>query len=283
MSKKIRLTTTEIDALIKKIRNKLEKEKSTDGEINISEKTESVDERATVYFKPVAWTKMCQLIHGFDTEVGWHGIAKKLNGKHEYLIEDILIYPQEVSGVTVEMDEDDYDPWLVSLTENEFNNLRMQGHSHVNMGVSPSGTDLDGNKKILSTLGDDMFYIFMIWNKKLERNIKIYDLEDNIFFENKDIDVEFTEYDSELFLENAAEMVSKKTYAVTTTNKNANGKKETKPNRYEPSWYHDNIEIPIYEYSNNNRIIEEEEDVDEDGMFYDSDWDMFFERKYTYR
>lgn len=260
MSKRIKLTSSEIEGIVKSVREKLEAAVSTDGDITVSEKTKNTDERATICFKPMAWAKMCQIIHGFDTEIGWHGIVKRI-GDYKYLIEDILVYPQLVTGVTVEMDEDTYDQWLVELSENEFNSLRMQGHSHVNMGVTPSGTDLDGNKKILSTLGDDMFYIFMIWNKKLERNIKIYDMKNNILFENEDIDIEFAEYDSNLFMEIAKNMVNKK-HTCTTF-----GKSKKHSSKLECC----------------EEILDDEEyKYDEDGMYYDSDWGMFFERKYTF-
>ena len=39
------------------------------------------------------------------------------------------------------------------------------GHSHVNMGTSPSSVDLNHQEEILRMLGDNDFYIFMIWNK----------------------------------------------------------------------------------------------------------------------
>lgn len=253
MSKRIKLTENEIDKILEETRKKLEKEVADDGKINITQSLEKGNDEATIYFTTLAWAKMCHLIMGFDSEVGWHGIARKVgNVGCNYIIDDILVYPQDVSGVTVEMN-DDYDLWSSKLSNEEFNNLRMQGHSHVNMGVTPSGTDTKGNKEILSAMADtDSFYIFMIWNKKLERNIKIYDMAENVLFENSDIDVKFWDFDSDEFMEDATQKVVKKEAAL---------KREKKGNNKE------NLEGDVVDIDDVNMF---------ENIYYDSDWDMFF-------
>ena len=87
----------------------------------------------------------------------------------------------------------------------------MQGHSHVNMGVSPSGVDNSHRAEILKQLEADMFYIFMIWNKSLNIHTLVYDLQRNVLFEDDDIEVKIL--DDELmgaFLSDAIEKVQKK-------------------------------------------------------------------------
>ena len=90
----------------------------------------------------------------------------------------------------------------------------MQGHSHVNMGTSPSTVDLNHQEKILEQLEDDMFYIFMIWNKSFKRTIKIYDLAKNILFEDADIDVKIADAGLGLneFIGEAKDLVKSRTY-----------------------------------------------------------------------
>lgn len=161
----------------------------------------------------MAWEKMQLLVKEFDKEVAWHGIAERCEEKDTYLISDILVYPQEVTGSTVTTDQSKYENWLMSHDDEVFNNIRMQGHSHVNMAVSPSSVDLSLYERILDQLSSDMFYIFMIWNKRGEKTVKIYDLRENILFETADVTVTIKGMeDMTEFLEEAKELVVTKTY-----------------------------------------------------------------------
>ncbi|MCL2052845.1 MAG: hypothetical protein FWG90_00165 [Oscillospiraceae bacterium] len=106
------------------------------------------------------------------------------------------------------IDQEAYTKWLYELDDDTFNNIRMQGHSHVNMGVSPSGVDTSHRAKILEQLEQDMFYVFMIWNKSLSIHTLIYDIKNNIMYDNSDIPVKLL-YDDEMysFLTDAKEKV----------------------------------------------------------------------------
>ena len=75
--------------------------------------------------------------------------------------------------------------WLMSQPDEVFNKLRFHGHSHVNMGVSPSGVDTKYQDDILKNLND--FYIFGIFNKREDNYLIIYDITNNIVYEDKDI------------------------------------------------------------------------------------------------
>lgn len=194
--------------------------KATNGKLNISfgnySKTfDSPNRKAELHFRESAWLKMKSLVDSFESEVAWHGVAYRDEDmtKDAYYITDILCYPQEVSGAKVDTDQAEYQEWMFELPDEAFNNLKMQGHSHVNMSVIPSGTDETNQKEILESLNDDDFYIFMIWNKKNDRNIKIYDLKKNILFEPADISLVIDkEFGIEDFIEDAKKMVKKKVY-----------------------------------------------------------------------
>lgn len=129
--------------------------------------------------------------------------------KDEYYITDILVYPQKVTGAAVNTDQIKYQTWLMDHNDEVFNQIRMQGHSHVNMSTSPSGVDVTFYEKILNQLDEDMFYIFMVWNKKKEKTIKIYDMAKNVLFETSDVKIEVLDDDTgiEKFLKSAKEMV----------------------------------------------------------------------------
>jgi len=217
MSKIIYMTKEYADECRRDFEKALSTAKLADGKISFT-KTFSIEKRkATVYFTPEAWAKMFCLLQEFSDEVAWHGVANRMDtdGKDEYLITDILVYPQEVSGTTVEMDTEKYAVWLQENDEDErFYNIHMQGHSHVNMAPNPSGVDLNHQEEILVQLGNEDFYIFMIYNKSLKRNIKVYDLQKNVLFEDGDVDVKIfggtVGFDE--FIAGAKEMVKRKTY-----------------------------------------------------------------------
>lgn len=164
--------------------------KFNDGNINFSRKfVGETNKKANLFIDDIAWNKMKALVDEFKTEIAWHGIARRGEKEAEYYIDDIIVYPQKVSGATVVTDQEKYQMWLYEQDDEVFNNIRMQGHSHVNMGTSPSGVDTTYYESIVEQLDDDMFYIFMILNKSGSRFVKIYDKAINTMFETSDITV----------------------------------------------------------------------------------------------
>lgn len=221
MSKIIKLTDEHRDEIRREFNTALAGAKLSDGKITYTKTFGSIARKATLFFTEMAYLKMLTLVREFDKEVAWHGIAKRGEdeSKDEYIISDILVYPQEVTGATVNTDQEKYQTWLMSHDDDVFNNIRMQGHSHVNMGTSPSTVDTTLYEQILDQLEDDMFYIFLIWNKKNERTIKIYDLSKNVLFETADITVDVLEDGTgvESFVKAAKEMVQDKKYTTPAT------------------------------------------------------------------
>lgn len=145
-------------------------------------------EKAYIYYTPEAFTKTLALITAYDSEVAWHCLARRLDdGPNMFEIYDVLVYKQHVTGSTVNTDQNEYVEFLGQLSDDEIINMRGQCHSHVNMGTGPSTVDLDHQRKMVEMYGHDGFYIFQIWNKKLETHSYIYDLENNVYYEDKDI------------------------------------------------------------------------------------------------
>lgn len=218
MGKPIRLTDEKIEAILTQTKAKLEDMKTKnmfEGELTF--KLSSVlgtDERASIIFSPEAYTKMFALVDNFSSEVAWHGTV--LRDGLDFYIEDIIVYPQKVTGVTVNTDQAEYDTWLMELGDDEFGSLRMQGHSHVNMGTSPSSVDTEHQKKILEQLKGTDFYIFMIVNKHRDMFITIFDLESNVKFETADIDLYIgpSDFAQKEFVDEAKSLVTTATYGA---------------------------------------------------------------------
>lgn len=220
MAKLIKLTAECITEAVEAFKKALTAGKFADGEVTFTKKLGDIkDRKAKVIYKEIAWLKQNALIEQWDKEVAWHGIAKRGEGD-TYIIEDILVYPQEVTGVTVTTDQEEYETWLMNHDDDTFNNIRMQGHSHVNMSTSPSGVDTSLYERILQQLDDTMFYIFMIWNKRGEKTIKIYDMSKNILFDTKDCEVVIDEdIGIQSFLKSAQKLVKDKPATTTVTTK----------------------------------------------------------------
>ena len=195
--------------------------KFADGKLSFTKSFGTVNRKAKIYISEIAWMKMTNLLREFSKEVAWHATAYRIPGdKDEYFIKDVLVYPQTVTSATVDMDEAEYAKWLMEgvMAEDErFDHIFCQMHSHVNMSVFASGTDEQHQQEILSQLRDNDFYIFMIWNKRLEAYMRIFDMEKNILFEKEDI--EWGVMDDTLglakFLEEAKKIVKEKTYTPT--------------------------------------------------------------------
>lgn len=141
-----------------------------------------------IYITTEAYCKMRMLVNKYDTEVGWYGTVTKVPGlPATYVIEDIIVYPQRVTGATVEQDEDRMFEFEMSLTTEQVNMKRFHGHSHVNMGITPSSTDENFYQDILTQVTD--FFIITITNKRNEYTVRFYDIEHNILYSDIPIQV----------------------------------------------------------------------------------------------
>ena len=220
MSKIIRFTPELLAEMRREFEESIQNAKLVNGRFSFVKSFNSSAEKATLTFTELAYLKMHALIDAIDLEVAWHCVAERGEG-NQYRISDILVYPQTVSGATVDMDTKEYAKWIeqgIISGDERFDHLYAQGHSHVNMAVSPSPTDLGHQEEVLKMVRDNGFYIFMIWNKKNDHNIWIYDMAKNIVFENSDIKVEVDEEENGLtkFLREAKPMVKKTTYTTPT-------------------------------------------------------------------
>ena len=193
MAKPIYMTSTDVESICAELRNTLSGLKCY-GSIDIKRSFKSDDRIAMLYFTPIAWIKMTALVSRFETEVQWHGMVRRIS-ENEFEIYDVLVPPHEVSGATVTSEYKPYIEWMDGLDDDTFNAVRFHGHSHVNMAVSPSAVDNKYRLDLVTQLpkptgDDDVFYIFLIINKKHEWSAEIYDLTNNALYDTSDIYME---------------------------------------------------------------------------------------------
>lgn len=178
------------------------------------------DRKSYVVFSPKAYIKTKALVEFYTTEVQWHGVVERIKDSSNFYVRDILVFPQTVTSATVDADQEEYEKWLDGLSYDEFNALRFHGHSHNSMGVTPSSTDHEYRKKLISSMGvpsdeDDLFYIFMIFNNKGDWSGEVYDIKNNALFSSTDdeiiLEVPMGNDTLTGFLEGAHEMVKRPT------------------------------------------------------------------------
>ena len=66
--------------------------------------------KPVVYLTTEAYLQINLLVNQSSNELAWHGVVEKIN--NDYLISRILVYPQTVTGTTVDADEEEYAKWL---------------------------------------------------------------------------------------------------------------------------------------------------------------------------
>lgn len=233
MPKPMRVTQEIRDRVISEFVRSLSGTRLMDGKVSfVKDFAFREGEKATVEFTHKAYSKMMALVDQFNTEVAWHGFVDRVSQDH-FVIDDIVVYPQTVTGATVNTDQEAYDKWLMTISGDDFNRMKFQGHSHVNMSVSPSAVDLQHQGSVISQLGQEGFYIFLIVNKSRKCMVKVYDAENNTLFEEEDINVIVPEEDLELskFIAEAKEVAPSAPFTRSLADKVSVTKTKTVPRK----------------------------------------------------
>lgn len=145
-------------------------------------------DKIIIRFTPQAYLRCLEMVKSYSSEIGWYGLIRKI-GNLTYQVYDIIVCNQKVSGGRVITDDEDMIEFYETLTDDQAEFLHFQAHSHVNMGTSPSSVDLENQASTVKNMGGKGFYLFQIWNKNLDINSFLYDLDNNVFYDRNDIEV----------------------------------------------------------------------------------------------
>ena len=191
MAKRIRLTQKQQKKMLNEYKAQLAKRTLMDTGLGVGADIFNFESkiRPTIKFSEKARLIIKELVQQCEKEIAWNGLVNYDAETNTYEVYDILIFPQIVTGTSVDVDETKYALWLSTLSTEQLNHMRFHGHSHVNMGVSPSGIDTGYQKEMLQMQITD-YYIFMIFNKREDMYACIYDVTNNVAYENKDIDIQ---------------------------------------------------------------------------------------------
>lgn len=147
----------------------------------------STDSIPSVYYTAEVAAAIEYIVGVQNQEVAWLGIVEIVSD-NAYLITDIYIPTQEVSAASVDINEKD----MAELAErimadgHDISMMRYHGHSHVNMGVSPSATD---QEHLSDYLEHSDWFIREIRNKKGDKKVDIFDKTKSCVFQCVDTNI----------------------------------------------------------------------------------------------
>lgn len=138
-----------------------------------------------IIINPDALVKMQIFVENCTEEVGWLGTAYKSEKSNTIMIDDMFLFDQEVHSTTTEITPEGLTTFGEAILAETngmeiWNNLKVWGHSHVNMTVSPSGQD-NSQMETFAEGGHDWF-IRIIANKRGEMCLDLYNYEQGIIY-----------------------------------------------------------------------------------------------------
>jgi len=134
-----------------------------------------------VYFTPQTRAIIDHLVRACNQEVGWLGTVAEDNGV--YVIDQIFVPKQTVTHTETDIGLDAMGALAEELFEkgDSPDRLYYWGHSHVNMGVSPSSQDEDQIREYLEACPK---FIRSIHNKAGLQKVDFYDRDNRIIYQN---------------------------------------------------------------------------------------------------
>jgi hypothetical protein len=141
-----------------------------------------------VRFDITAWEKIQFIVDHESMEIGWFGTVDHDPKSNTYVITDIFITEQRRHGATCEQSAKGLNELTSEIIRDQslsseekrdrLNTFNFWGHSHVNMGVSPSCEDIANAKRFA---GKD-FLITGIFNKKGDVRLDFWDFKNNLHY-----------------------------------------------------------------------------------------------------
>ena len=146
-------------------------------------------EEPTIYFTREAWVKQCHLVKVCSKEVGWFALVDYDDKDNSFTITELVIPTQEVTGTETDIGKEDLADAAMELIEQGKDTSKMYAwfHSHVNMGVSPSGQDEYQVEDFLDDLADQPevpAFIRGIQNKAGDLKLDVYYIQHGVAYQN---------------------------------------------------------------------------------------------------
>ena len=150
----------------------------------------------TILYSPEVQQKMTYIVEQCKKEVGWMCLVDKLD-EETYYIYDVFVPKQEVSAVETDIESEAMADLAMEIMDAGGDIEDMYGwfHSHVNMGVSPSGQDETQVEEFLESCP---VFIRGIINKRGESKIDVYYRDHGICYTNVPTEVYIPELSKEL-------------------------------------------------------------------------------------
>ena len=191
---KLRLTKDEKEQIIEDVRKQLNTgARVKDIQFNYNKFNKNLAEKTvkpTIKIPSDIWLTMQSLVAQSSTEISWHGMVDRNIETNTYFIYDILVFPQINTRASTTTEQNEYSKWMTDLLSDSFfkiEDLRMHGHSHVNMPVYSSGIDDKYQEDLLSQITDGDYYLFLILNKMHEIYALLYDYRTQILYTKEDM------------------------------------------------------------------------------------------------
>ena len=139
-----------------------------------------------------AMNKMKEYVRQSDLEIGWLGTSRRVG--NVFYIDDVFLFKQEVHATTTEITTEGLNEFAMDLLYEEngveiWNNMKVWGHSHVNMPTTPSGQD-DKQIEVFAENAED-FFIRIIANKSGEFRIDLYDFTTGVIYEKLPYEINY--------------------------------------------------------------------------------------------
>lgn len=122
-----------------------------------------------------ALDKMWTYVQECADEVGWMGSIEQRG--NIFILKDVYLFRQEVHSTTTEINAEGLNEFGMEILAQPdgmdlWNSVKLWGHSHVNMSISPSGQDND-QMQTFAGIGHDYFFR-LIANKKKDLKIDMF-------------------------------------------------------------------------------------------------------------
>ena len=140
-----------------------------------------------IIFEPKAWAQMEYIVAQCQKEVGWFTLQTYDSKANTFTVYDVILPEQEVTAVETAISGTDLGKAAYEVIQKGGDTTHIYGwfHSHVNMGVSPSGQDETQVEEFLEDLVDTPeipAFIRGIMNKQGDIKLDVYYMHHGIAY-----------------------------------------------------------------------------------------------------